>query len=227
MSKQKLQPDELDRIGKTLLSHDAISEAEIENIVNSPFLYSTVRNRMMSEAMESRSGFGLARYLVFAGSSLAVVFSLFVAVAFFRSEPAPVAVVEPPKVVEIRSYREPDRITESKKQTLPATSLEDTINVKRRSAIQSQSASYRKPETRSQQRMQAVQPEVEFFPVTYTGDLSETIRGGRVVRVEMSRSSLFAMGLNIPLENGSATVKADLLIGPDGITRGVRLARDF
>jgi len=43
----------------------------------------------------------------------------------------------------------------------------------------------------------------------------------------MSRASLFAMGINIPLENGAEVVKADLLVGPDGVTRAVRLAKDY
>ena len=226
MSKRKLQPDELDRIGKTLLSRDAISEADIENIVSSPFLYSTVRNRMMSEAMETRSGFGLARYLVFAGSSMAVVFSVFIAVAFFRSEQKPVAVVEQPKMINITSYPNPDSIAAESKEPLPIDPLVEKVNTKRRLSQQSQTIDFRKPQVRSQ-RPQPAAPEVVFVPVTYTGDLSETVRGGRVVRVEMSRASLFAMGFNVPLENGSETVKADLLIGPDGVTRGVRLARDF
>lgn len=226
MSKRRLQPDELDRIGKTLLSHDAVSEAEVEKIVSSPFLYSAVRNRMMSEAMETRSGFGVARYLVFAGSSLAVVFSVFVAVAFLRNEQKTVAVVEAPKVVNITSSTKPDGFTQKETGPLPVDPLVQPVNKVRRVSQQSQAIEYRKPQVRSQ-RTQAALPEIEFIPVTYTGDLSETVRGGRVVRVEMSRASLFAMGLNISLENGSETVKADLLIGPDGVTRGVRLARDF
>ena len=226
MSKRRLQPDELDRIGKTLLSHDAISEAEIENIVSSPFLYSTVRNRMMSEAMESRSGFGLARYLVLSGSSMAVVFGVFVSIALLRSEQKPVAVVEQPKVVNITSYTNPDSVAPGSKEQLPLDPLVEKVNTNRRLSQQSQTVDFRKPQVRSQ-RTQPEPPEVVFVPVTYTGDLSETVRGGRVVRVEMSRASLFAMGFNVPLENGSETVKADLLIGPDGVTRGVRLARDF
>ena len=47
------------------------------------------------------------------------------------------------------------------------------------------------------------------------------------MRVEMSRASLFAMGINIPLENGAEVVKADLLVGPDGVARAVRLAKDY
>jgi hypothetical protein len=63
----------------------------------------------------------------------------------------------------------------------------------------------------------------EFMPVTYTGDNGESARGGRVIRVDISRATLFAMGINVPLENESPTVKADLLVGPDGVTRAIRL----
>ena len=62
----------------------------------------------------------------------------------------------------------------------------------------------------------------DFYPVSYSGDPSE-MGGGRVIRVDLPRSTLFAMGVNIPLENDSPTVKADLLVGPDGVTRAVRV----
>lgn len=57
----------------------------------------------------------------------------------------------------------------------------------------------------------------------FDGDTLEAARGGHVVRVDMPRSSLFAMGVNVPLENETGSIKADLLVGPDGVTRGIRL----
>lgn len=63
----------------------------------------------------------------------------------------------------------------------------------------------------------------QFHPVSYTGDPLETAGGGHVVRVEMKRSALFALGVNLPLENDDALVKADILVGRDGVTRGVRI----
>ena len=39
----------------------------------------------------------------------------------------------------------------------------------------------------------------------------------------MPRSALFAMGVNIPLENDAEVVKADLLVGTDGVTRAIRV----
>jgi hypothetical protein len=43
--------------------------------------------------------------------------------------------------------------------------------------------------------------------------------------VDLPRSSLAAMGVVLPVENGPDTVKADLLISSDGVTRGVRFVK--
>ena len=227
MNKRKLQPDELDRIGKKLIAQDVMSESDIENIVSSPFLYSSVRNRILADAASTGSRFGFARYFVFAGSSFAVVFSIFATVAFFRSEQKQVANVEPPKVVTITSSSTPDRISSTAKDPLPTQSLVDRVSPKRRVAQQAQSVDLRRPDARSLRTVRWKKlPPIEFYPVTYAGDITDAA-GGRVVRVELSRQALFSMGVNIPLENGIETVKADLLIGPDGVTRGVRLTRDY
>jgi hypothetical protein len=226
MSKRNLQNSDLDRIGKMLIAQDALSEAEIEKIVDSPFLYSSVRNRILADAASTGRRFGFARYFVFAGSSLAVVFSIFATISFFRVEQKPVANVEPPKVIQITSSKVPDGLSVKQRDPLQIDPLVDKVNKKRRVSQQAQNIADRKAETRGSQQKIQTKPTLEFYPVTYAGDISDAA-GGRVVRVELSRQSLFAMGVNIPLENGLETVKADLLIGPDGVTRGVRLARDY
>ena len=227
MSKRNLQNSDLDRIGKVLFSHDAVSEAEIEKIVESPFLYSSVRSRILADAASTGTRFGFARYFVFAGSTLAVVFSVLATVSFFRVEQKPVANVEPPKVIQITSSKIPDGLSVKQQDPLPVDQLVDRVNAKRRVSQQAQNIDDRKTETRpSQRRKVQAPPTLEFYPVSYTGDPNE-IAGGRVVRVELSRQALFAMGANIPLENGVENVKADLLIGPDGVTRAVRLARNY
>ena len=225
MNKRDLQNGDLDRIGKKLIAHDVMSEAEIENIVTSPFLYSSVRNRILADAASTGTRFGFARYFVFAGSSMAVVFSIFATAAYLRSEQKQVVNVEPPKVQTIISSTKPDTLSQNSKDPLPIDPLVDKVNSKRRLSQQTQNIDLRRAD-RSRPEQLKKQPVIEFYPVTYAGDISDAA-GGRVVRVELSRQSLFAMGVNIPLENGIETVKADLLIGPDGVTRAVRLARDY
>jgi hypothetical protein len=226
MNKRNLQPNELDAIGKKLIAHDIMSESEIENIVSSPFLYSSVRNRILADAASTGARFGFARYFVFAGSSLAVVFSIFATIAFLRVGQKPVAVNEPQRIVNITSSTKPDGLSIVAKEPLPTDPLVERVNPKRRVAQQAQSIDYRRPDSRPSRtgQQQKKLPPIEFYPVTYAGDITDAA-GGRVVRVELSRQALFSMGLNIPLENGIESVKADLLIGPDGVTRGVRLAK--
>ena len=96
----------------------------------------------------------------------------------------------------------------------------------RRNSPQVQDVVDRKPVTSGVRRrvpMVKTQPTMEFIPLVYTGDPNESINGGRVIRVEMSRASLFAMGVNIPIENGTELVKADLLVGQDGVPRAIRM----
>lgn len=227
MNRRKLQPVELDPIGKKLIARDVMSDTEIENIVSSPFLYSTVRNRILADAASTGARFGFARYVVFAGSSMVVVFSIFATISYLRVQQQPVATVEPPKVIEIVRSSVPDGYSSTKKEALRIDPLVDRVNSKRRVSQQAQTIDDRKPEFRTAKQERAVQqPTLEFQPIAYTGDPND-VAGGRVVRVELSRQALFAMGVNIPLENGIEGVKADLLIGPDGVTRGIRLAKDY
>ena len=226
MNKRKLQPGELDRIGKKLIAHDVMSENDIENIVSSPFLYSSVRNRILADAATAGTRFGFARYFVFAGSSLVIVFGIFATASYFRVRQQPVATVEAPKVIQIQRSSVPDGYSAKHEEPLPIQPLVDRVNSKRRVSLQAQTIDSRRPVSRStQQKTPATRPTLEFQPVAYTVDPTD-IAGGRVVRVELSRQALFAMGVNIPLENGIESMKADLLIGPDGVTRGVRLAKD-
>lgn len=81
----------------------------------------------------------------------------------------------------------------------------------------------RRPQPRVERASYVPTQENDFVAVTYVGDGAESTRGGRVIRVDVPRSTLFAMGFPVSLENDSPTVKADLLIGPDGATRAVRL----
>ena len=65
----------------------------------------------------------------------------------------------------------------------------------------------------------------EFYPLTYIGGPDETEDGGQIVRVELPRSSLFAMGIDVPVENIAPKIKTDLLITADGMMRAVRFVK--
>ena len=64
----------------------------------------------------------------------------------------------------------------------------------------------------------------DFFPLGYGGDQNPMERG-EVIRVQMPRSALIAFGLPVNVERADMPVKADLLVGEDGMARAIRFVR--
>jgi hypothetical protein len=51
------------------------------------------------------------------------------------------------------------------------------------------------------------------------------MESGKVIRVQMPRSALIAFGLPVNVERADVPVKADLLVGEDGLARAIRFVR--
>jgi hypothetical protein len=64
--------------------------------------------------------------------------------------------------------------------------------------------------------------EEAFSPLAFAENLEEAKLAGQVIRVELSRSSLLALGVNPPTDDENLKVKTDLLIGADGVAQGIR-----
>jgi hypothetical protein len=62
----------------------------------------------------------------------------------------------------------------------------------------------------------------DFIPLTYTSDAS-SMSNGMIVRVEVERATLIAMGLPLNTERSASRVTADLMLGDDGVARAIRL----
>ncbi|MBO0860729.1 MAG: hypothetical protein J2P21_20045 [Chloracidobacterium sp.] len=61
----------------------------------------------------------------------------------------------------------------------------------------------------------------EYIPLTYMADAT-AMESGMVLRVELPPSALVTMGLPAPVERTDSRVKADLIVGDDGVPRAVR-----
>jgi hypothetical protein len=61
----------------------------------------------------------------------------------------------------------------------------------------------------------------DYIPLTYLAGTT-AIESGQVVRVMVSRSSLLAYGLPVDLERTDEKIKADLVVGDDGLARAIR-----
>lgn len=62
---------------------------------------------------------------------------------------------------------------------------------------------------------------MEFYPLA--GTRPDEMGEGRIVRVELPRASLVALGANLPPDSGKPVVKTDLLVGQDGVPRAIRI----
>ena len=64
----------------------------------------------------------------------------------------------------------------------------------------------------------------DFFMLRF-GDDHLPMESGEVIRVQMPRSAFITLGLPVNFERADELVKADLLIGEDGLARAIRFVR--
>lgn len=217
---------DLDRIGEMLIKRAAISDAELDALVAKPTLFKGVADQIKQEP-KLAGRFSLRTGFAYASVSLAVAVVAATASVYLLSRPvAQVPVVaskvdipaSTPETVVPQPGRPPQDVVEV--STKPQSGRGDRQYVM---------ASERVPAAQPQRVINArpVQPQAEddpdFYAVSYAG--RDSLAGGRIVRVDLPRAQAFALGLPVSLENDSDTVRADLLIGPDGVPRGARLVK--
>lgn len=226
MNNKNLDNKTLDAIGKRLVRSGGVPDRDIEKAIANPELFSLINKRIgeLSQDKDSHSALFLfvrQNALAFAGA--AILLTVVVGVAsLLRPEKAPTVAKDlrvpanQPDVVAPPVFP-PQDTNEGK---LSAGGDDDDSEIKIENAVYRPQG--RKIRRRSVERVSDT--EGDFHPVTYTGDTADTAAGGRIIRVELKRSSLFALGVNLPLENDyDEMVTADLLVGKDGVTRGVRI----
>lgn len=64
----------------------------------------------------------------------------------------------------------------------------------------------------------------DFFTLDFGADQTP-MESGEVIRVQMPRSALVRFGLPVNVEHADVPVKADLLVGEDGLARAIRIVR--
>ena len=225
MNKKGLDNKTLDSIGRKLIERSSLPESEIDKIVANGDLFSLVQKRVAKNQRMENVSFGppaLIRKNVAVFASVAVMVTVVVAAAGFLKigkEPFPAIVVsvsaEMPEAA--RPIFPPLR-----KGSDPTPGRATNYQAPRE--VTFEKASLRQPVRRQRPKVD-FQADGDFYAVSSTAGMDDAAGDGRIIRVDMPRSSLFAMGVNVPLENGAETVKADLLVGPDGITRAIRVIK--
>jgi len=212
----------LDAAMKDILRAAATSDSEIDAITAKPYMYAAIRQRINSEGRPFRTP--TRRPLInFAYSSLVLV-AVTAAIALLSVDSGqhdqPVAAVVGDEVLT----SEP--LPASVPDGFVIQPVKASAGDARRNKQSSPKRGVRKEKRRTERKLKLIEtPQLPdtFYALDYNGVAVESLNGGRVVRVSVPRSSLFALGVNVPLENESAAVQADLMFGPDGVARAIRL----
>jgi hypothetical protein len=232
--KKKLTNEELDALASELFRSTAVSRDEIEDIVGSPMLFRSIKRRIETDRQRHKPGF-FERWAglpilnwsrAVAAFAMAVIFLAGTVTVFVMiksggtSAPVakgPVNTDQPPAKAAL-----PVQVDEPVDVTTPQPGPE-TASFKKEPARVQKTVAKRQPARQfTAPRFEA---EGDFYPVTYGGSAEEMSRGGQIVRTEIPRSSLIAMGVDMPIESANEKIKTDLLVGPDGVVRGVRLVK--
>ena len=226
MQKRGLNNTELDVVAAAVIKSDSIHTSKIEDIVCDPLLFDKIKTRIKEEP--SRRSVALVVLSFIRRNAAAVSGVLLISIAaisfgLFKGTPETAKVSQPlttgeskAKQPAVTRFHEPDVVVSPR--TVPPEDSIESIRPQRASVTRTQPT--RTTSRRPQVRMNRGG---DFYALSYAGDPNETERGGRIIRVDMSRSALFAMGVDIPLENEAEVVKAELLVGNDGVTRAIRV----
>lgn len=229
MSKKDLQNKRLDEIGRGLLEAAAIESDEIEQIVAAPHLFESVKAKIKTEQSRrkpKRFVINLWNWRAATASFALLIVAAAGAFLFIKAKDAQAltAQIDAPKI------KTPGATAENSPQTDEIKYIKAT-EVKNPAVAQRVDFKTDAPKPKNQARKtnlvkyaQAPRNETEgaFYSLALAGNWEADGEDLQIVRAELSRSQLFALGVNLPVENESAKIKTDLLVGSNGVPRAIR-----
>lgn len=246
MKKRDLQNEKLGEIGRKLLATARVSDEELDRIVGSPKLFDGIKAGIKAGRQEraAQTSFGDWRnFLVWnwqkTGAALAVL--MFFALGAFglivlTKQDLSSNLAEKIAPPEINLPGAPDEIPQPVETPEATPEIVKTTNSGRKNRVSFQKAVFkneaaaavpkRTPRRKNPvKRQPEFEPAGEFYALAYAGNPGETGENLRLVRAELSRASLFALGVNLPIENESEKIKTDLLVGADGVAKAIRFVK--
>jgi len=238
---QNNELDSIDRLSREIVEAVRVSDGELDATAGSPDLYKRVQvqiaARRDSAAQQSFNRKSQNRILALVGTWLRLGWAFAGVVAALSITIIVVHLMTRPRV-EQNTNSQQASVGESK----PPRSADDGSGMggsgMGRSvmggndgvATDNRSAD-RQPREKprsSRRHLRAMPPDsytaevaTDFIPLTYIAD-SAQMDSAHVVRVRMPRSALISLGLPMNYERASELVKADVLIGDDGLARAIR-----
>ena len=113
----------------------------------------------------------------------------------------------------------------SKEAVLSPSGKPEAVSIlnKRRRAVKPR-ATNAQPTTASAATLSETEVATDFMPIGYVNSASLQ-DGGSVVRVELPRSTIVSMGFAVNMDRYGERVKADVLMGADGLARAIRFVQ--
>lgn len=230
MNKRNLQNEKLDEIGRELLEAARIRDEEIERMISAPQLFNSVKAKIRTEKPAPKAG----RMFVFPvwsrsriGLAFGVLAILLVSVTgligVVTRRPSLTAGVTASDVSLPAAPRKSPEFYQPNEVQSPHRDVAQRTNFKEKSLALRKSAA--KTDLAKRSRPAAREEEEAFYPLTFTGDPEDAKNDAQIIRVELPRSSLIALGVTPPTENQAENIKTELLIGSDGVTRGIRFVK--
>jgi hypothetical protein len=218
MNGKKITNKDLDAAMKNILRAAAADETDSGRVADNPFGFAAVRERIASEAAVAERP--RRRMFVPAFSFASLLMALFVGAYVFSTGGDTQNAAAPPRVDAPQNLAAPAAV-ETSSEPVNATAVSYKPG-NSKTAFRKRPARKLIRGPRNETRRAPSTPLTDTFYALNAGGTPDD-EGGRVVRMNVTRASLFAMGVNVPLENESASVQADVVVDGDGVARAIRL----
>jgi hypothetical protein len=203
-----------DEFCRAVLRAGAANEAVIAAAAETPFLHQRIRARITANESSRAHRFRLSWLAGWSWSravATASALALLVAAA-----PAAWNWIHTPRETGIQQvFPTPNPSRDLTIVPLPAPN--PAAGARRASAVRKAAARRIAPAEEPEQM-------TAFVPLTVVANEDEQA-SGQIVRVEAPRSALLALGLPVQGDRAGDVVKADVLIGDDGLARAIRFVR--
>ena len=167
-------------------------------------------------------GASRSRYWLVAVAAV-LLLAMSVAAMWWRSETPQPAVAETPapKPAEVAGPSQPAPAPAPKEVEYQAQNEQPKRQAQK--PPRRNTGSRRAPETPTAHHVQN-EVATDFIPV---GDINSVVLqdGGQIIRVKLHRSALVKFGIPVNMERYNENVKADVLIGNDGLARAIRFVQ--
>ena len=228
------QDDASEELCRQILLTARADQEEIEAAANSPFLFQRIRNQIATEGNLSHQTANTQPRNLF--SSLVAGFNwrwgwaipatALVIFGFVMLASRSNSKTDKPNVIAVNDHSKPLPVTPIVKPS--GDQIIDNTPRNRTTIKASYHPSMKRPPNRiSQSRftpVKAAEETTDFLPLTYLSD-ETAADSGHVVRVEVPRTMMASMGVPTNRERQSELVKADVIIGDDGLARAIRFVQ--